>query len=201
MKFSRRIAALLFCFACAHFAGAAPSASCQTPEAKTQPTLASSVSDIWSDLEVSIVDAADAMPKEKYSFAPKNGAFQGVRTFAQQVGHVACANFAFFNEFEGKTPPPDCEKGAPASARTKAELMKYLRDSFAYADRVMATLNAKNALDPVGGPYATPSTKLGISVTAVRHASNHYGQMVEYLRMNGIIPPASRPASPPSGSP
>jgi hypothetical protein len=199
MKYSRRIAALLFCSVCVHLAGAAPSAWCQTPEAKKQPTLASSVSDIWRYLEVSFVDAADAMPEERYSFAPTNGEFKGVRTFAEQVRHVACANFAFFNEFEGKTPPPDCEKGAPASVRTKTELMRYLRDSFAYADRVMATLDAKNALDPVSGRYATPSTKLGISVTAVWHAADHYGQMVEYLRMNGIIPPASRPASPPSG--
>ena len=201
MKSIRRIVALLFCCVCANLAVAAPSAFCQAPEAKQQPTLAWSVSNIWSYLEVSFIDAADAMPEETYSFAPTNGEFKGVRTFADQVRHVACANFAFFNEFEGKTPPPDCEKAAPASVRTKAELMKYLRDSFANADRVLATLVAKNALDPVGGRYATPNTKLGISVTAVWHAADHYGQMVEYLRMNGIIPPASRPASPPSGSP
>jgi hypothetical protein len=74
--------------------------------------------------------------------------------------------------------------------------MKYLRDSFAYADRVVATIHPRNVLAPVSGPYGGPSTKLGIAVLAVWHASDHYGQMVEYLRMNGIIPPASRPQSP-----
>lgn len=169
-------------------------ALCQTPDAQSKKpeTIASTVNASWSYLEETFIPLADAMPAEKYSFAPTNGEFKGVRTFAQQVKHVACANFAFFNEFEGKTPPPECENGGPDPAKSKDELMKYLRDSFAYADKVLATLNAKNALDPVTGPYAGPSTKLGIAVVAVWHASDHYGQMVEYVRMNGIVPPASR---------
>jgi len=160
------------------------------------------------------------MPEKKYPFAPTDGEFKGVRTFAQQVKHVACANFAFFNEIQGKTPPPECENGGPDPAKTKPELMKYLRDSFAYADQVMATIDTTNALAPVSGRYGGPSTKLGIAVLAVWHASDHYGQMVgsmpdsedgdsqfgarspgqmvEYLRMNGIVPPASRETQRPS---
>src|SRR5437879_2334674 len=115
-----------------------------------------------------------------------------VRSFAEQVKHVACSNFAFFNEIEGKAPPEHCEKGGPAAAKTKAELVKYLRDSFDYGDRVLATINAQNALARVEGPYAGPNTRLGIAVAAVWHIADHYGQIVEYLRMNGIVPPSTQ---------
>ena len=103
--------------------------------------------------------------------------------------HVACSNFAFFNEIDGKTPPEHCEKGGPAPAQTKTELLKYLRDSFAYGNKVLATINAQNALIRVDGPYGGPNTRLGIAVLAVWHIAGHYGQVVEYLRMNGIVPP------------
>src|SRR6266446_6935255 len=135
---------------------------------------------------------AEAMPEAKYSFIPSGGDFKGVRSFAEHVKHVACGHFAFFNEIEGKTPPEHCEKGGPAPAKTKAELLKYLRDSFDYGDRVLATINAQNALARVEGPYAGPNTRLGIAVAAVWHIADHYGQIVEYLRMNGIVPPSTQ---------
>lgn len=201
MKIIFRSAALLIFFATCHFAGLVPVARCQEKPEKKSATIASSVNYIWKVLEDEFISAADAMPEDKYSFAPKNGEFKGARTFAEQVKHVACANFGFFSEFDGKTPPPDCEKGGGTyPAHTKAELMKYLRDSFAYGDKMIDTLNEKNSLDPVKGRYAGPNTKLGISVTAVWHGADHYGQLVEYLRMNGIVPPASRNVPPGAGS-
>ena len=129
------------------------------------------------------------MPENKYSFVPTAGKFDDVRSFGEQVKHVACAQFAFFNEFEGKKPPEDCEKGGHEPAKTKPELIKYLKDSFDYSNRVLATLNANNALERIDGRYAGPNTKLGISVVAVWHITDHYGQLVEYVRMNGIVPP------------
>ena len=114
-----------------------------------------------------------------------------MRTFAELVKHVACANYAFFNEVEHKEPPPRCESGGPSPARTKDELMQYLRESFAYAGQVMRRLTPANALDAVEGPYGGKTTRLGISTLAVWHATDHYGQLVVYLRMNGIVPPAS----------
>ena len=153
--------------------------------------MAATVGERWRMIQRQFVSLADAMPEDKYSFKPTTGEFKDVRTFAEQVKHVACANFAFFDEIEHKTPPPDCETGGPEPARTKPELVKYLRDSFAYGDRVMGGLTAANALDPVDGRYGGPSTRLGISTLAIWHNSDHYGQLVVYLRMNGIIPPAS----------
>jgi uncharacterized damage-inducible protein DinB len=143
-------------------------------------------------IEASFVGLADAMPAEKYAFKPANGEFKDARTFGEQVKHVACANVAFFNEIEKKEPPSHCETGGPNPATTKAELLTYLRDSFAYAGRVLRTMTAANALDPAGGPYGGNSTRLGLATLAVWHASDHYGQLVVYLRMNGIVPPASR---------
>ncbi len=156
---------------------------------------AASVARLFSMIERQFVDLADAMPEEKWTFAPKDGvdgAFKGARTFGQQVKHVACANFAFFSEFEHKTPPGGCETGGPNPARSKAELMKYLRESFAYASEVLGRLTSGNALEPTDGPYGGHNSRLGLSTLAVWHASDHYGQLVVYLRMNGIVPPASR---------
>ena len=142
--------------------------------------------------EGNLLGLAEAMPEDKYSFVPTNGKFEGVRSFGEQIKHVACAQFAFFNEFEGKKPPDDCERGGHDPARTKPELLQYLKDSFDYGNRVLSTLTAQNALDRIEGRYAGPNTRLGISVVAVGHITDHYGQLVEYLRMNGIVPPATQ---------
>jgi hypothetical protein len=85
---------------------------------------------------------------------------------------VACANFAFFKEFEGTKPDEDCRYNGNEPKKNKAELMKYLRDSFQFADQAIAILNAQNALDKVESNYGGPSTKLGITVLAVWHASD-----------------------------
>jgi uncharacterized damage-inducible protein DinB len=155
--------------------------------------MAGTVAESFTMIERSFVGLADAMPAEKYAFKPTNGEFKDVRTFGEHVKHVACTNFAFFNEIEKKQPPEGCGSGGPHPATTKAELMTYLRESFAYADRVLATMTPANALEPAGGFYGGLSTRLGLTTLAVWHASDHYGQLVVYLRMNGIVPPASRP--------
>ena len=157
-------------------------------------TTAASIGGILSYTQDQFFSVAEAMPAEKYSYIPSapGGKFDGVRSFAEQVKHVACANFAFFNEIEGKTPPDSCEKGGPAPATTKAALLKYLRDSFDYGNKVLATINEKNAMDRVEGRYGGPNTKLGMAVIAVWHVADHYGQIVYYLRLNGIVPPPTQ---------
>jgi hypothetical protein len=155
-------------------------------------TIAGSVGYTLNWVEGNFLGVAEAMPAEKYSFIPSQGNFAGVRSFAEQVKHVACANFAFFNEIEGKTPPADCEKGGPDKAASKAELIAYLKSSFDYGNRVLTTIDAGNALVREEGRYAAPNTRLGLAVTAVWHITDHYGQCVEYLRMNGIVPPVTQ---------
>ena len=155
-------------------------------------TIADSVGGALKHTQARFVEIAEAMPESKYSFIPTAGNFKDARSFAEQVKHVACANVAFFDEIEGKTPPAHCERGGPSPATTKAELLKYLHESFDYGNRVLVTVNAQNALDRVEGGYAAPNTKLGVAVAAVWHVTDHYGQLVEYLRMNGIVPPSTR---------
>ena len=158
----------------------------------TPKTIAESVEGPLKMVEGQFLSVAEAMPESKYSFIPTAGKFDGVRSFAEQVKHAACAQFAFFNEIEGKTPPAECEKGGPSKAATKAQLIQYLRDSFDYGNKVLATITPQNALARVEGRYAGPSTRLGIAVIAVWHITDHYGQIVEYLRMNGIVPSPSQ---------
>ena len=155
-------------------------------------TIADSVGDTLKFAEGSFLGVAEAMPEDKYDYIPTAGKFDDARSFGEQVKHVACAQFAFFNEFEGKKPPDDCERGGHDSAKTKAELIKYLKDSFDYSNRVLATLTPQNAVDRIEGRYAGPNTKVGISVISVWHMTDHYGQLVEYLRMNGIVPPMTQ---------
>src|SRR5579872_5677642 len=199
MKLLHTTMLLLVCVATLTYPAAAQEKKNKTadkPPAAEQeraPTsIAESVSSNLEYAEGDFLSTAEAMPEDKYAFVPTIGKFDGVRSFAEQVKHVACAQFAFFNEFESKKPPDDCEKGGHNSAHSKAELIKYLKDSFDYGNRVLATLNEKNALDRVEGRYAGPNTKLGISVVAVWHVTDHYGQLVEYLRMNGIVPPMTQ---------
>ena len=156
--------------------------------------------------EYEVRSAAEAMPEDKYGYRPAEGKFKNeqtaggpseVRTFAEQVKHVACANFAFAAEFDGQKPPEACHKGGPSSAKTKKELLVYLRDSFAAIRKSLQAISARNMYDPIEGPYAGPNTRLGLATVVVWHAADHYGQMLLYLRENGIVPPASRPDPPP----
>jgi hypothetical protein len=151
--------------------------------------------DFWvSNAEKEIVSAADAMPEEKYSFAPTAGEFTGVRTFARQIKHLAANNYRMAAYILGQTPTPEQEsETGPEVVRTKAQIMDYVRGSFATLHRAVATINEENMLEPM--PSHRPprqNTRVQFAEDAVAHCYDHYGQMVEYLRMNGIIPPASR---------
>jgi uncharacterized damage-inducible protein DinB len=156
--------------------------------------------------EYQVRSAAEAMPEELYTFRPAEGKFKNenpefgpaeMRTFAEQVKHVACANFAFASELDGQKPPEACDKGGPDPAKTKRELLIYLRNSFVAIRKSFTAITAKNQFDPIEGPYAGPNTRMGLAVVVIWHNADHYGQMIVYLRWNGIVPPASRPNPPP----
>lgn len=164
----------------------APVTFAQTQE--TPKTLAETYNQLMNIAERQIVSAADAMPADKYNFAPAQGDFQGVRTFADQVKHLTEANYGFFLSWNvpGAVKREDIEK-----LTSKDDLVKALRDSYVYAHKAIDTLTPANYLEPSSfGP--AKSTRAGAAAFAVAHSMDHYGQMVEYLRMNGIVPPASR---------
>jgi uncharacterized damage-inducible protein DinB len=151
-------------------------------------TLAETYNQIMNIAERQIVSAAEAMPADKYNFAPTQGDYTGVRTFAQQVKHLTEANYGFFISWNvpGAVKREDIEK-----LSSKDDLVKALKDSYAYAHKAIDTLTPANYLEPSGfGP--AKSTRAGAAAFAIAHSMDHYGQMVEYLRMNNIVPPASR---------
>jgi hypothetical protein len=165
----------------------------QAPKAEA-PTAAKVFQGYLTNGEHEFVPAAEAMPEDKYSFAPSNGEFKGVRTFEEQVKHVAAVNYLFGSAILQEKPPVDInhEKG-PDSVKSKAEIVKYLNDSFAYLNKALGSLTPENMLAPIKSPFGQGTiTRLQIALIAEGHPWDHYGQMVEYLRMNGIVPPASR---------
>jgi hypothetical protein len=167
------------------------------PQAQpSQPTtLASMVDREISAVEKQVVDAAEAMPEEKYTFTPEHlnipgDDYKGVRSFAVQVKHIASSNYFIWSPLTGDVVPAAIKDGnGPADMKSKAEILKFLKDLFVLGHKAAATLTPENMLQP----YAPgKSQRLDRAEFGVAHGYNHYGQMVEYLRMNGIVPPASR---------
>jgi hypothetical protein len=170
-------------------------APASTPQAQQVPTIASVVDREISNIEKQILDVADAMPEGKFNFSPESlnipgDDFKGVRTFALQLKHVATSNYFIWSPLTGDKLPEGLKDGnGPKNVKTKAEIIQFLKDSFALGHRASATLTLENVLQP---PEGSKSTRLHLAEFGVAHAFDHYGQMVEYLRMNGIVPPASR---------
>ena len=158
-----------------------------------KPTFASVLGHQLTNIEKTVIPAADAMPADKYDFAPTQGEFKGVRTFGAQVKHMAVANYALGAGILGEKPPinltaPD----GPPEVKTKADIMKFLNDSFAYAHKALNSITDANVLEPIKSPFGNNmTTRLALATSTISHPFDHYGQMVVYLRMNNIIPPAS----------
>jgi uncharacterized damage-inducible protein DinB len=176
-----------------------PAASASPQGSPSAPaTIASSIDREISIVEKEIVEAAEAMPDAKFNFSPvslniSGSDYKGVRTFGEQVKHVAAANYLIWSPITGEKAPDTVNEGkGPDNMKTKAEIVKYLKDSFAFGHKAAATLNEANLVEPIKSGSGKPTTRLFLATFAAAHAFDHYGQMAEYLRMNGIVPPASR---------
>lgn len=147
-----------------------------------------------SGFEEQFMGLAKAMPAEKYDFAPTASTFassqkteyQGVRTFGQMVTHVAQANYFYGGMLSGLKPEADVK--AIGGLKDKDQIIAALEKSFAFVHQAMATLTAQNAFESVRGTQTRASLAGGV----IAHGFDHYGQLAEYLRMNGMIPPASQ---------
>jgi len=147
-------------------------------------------------VEKEIVSAAEAMPADEYGFAPSAGEFKGVRTFAQQVKHLAATNHILAAAALGEQAPASAgDEAGPETVRTKTEILDYLKESFAHLGKAIEAIGEKSGAvksSPISPLPAGAETRLALTVEALIHAFDHYGQMIEYLRMNGVVPPASR---------
>jgi hypothetical protein len=158
----------------------------------TQMSPVQAQEELLNVFEEEFMGVAKAMPADKYSFAPPSSGgakFDGVRTFAQEVSHVTLANYFFASKILGEKVPVD---GKAINAMTsKDDLLKAAAASFAYAHKAIASITPENAyvaIDGVDGLH----TRSVIASFISAHGYDHYGQMVEYLRMNGIVPPGSK---------
>lgn len=195
----------VLCFAAAAFAqggnppaGGAGSAPQAQPSPQPAPTFASVVDRQISGYEKLMVEAAEAMPEDKFNFNPASlnipgAAYKDVRTFAVLIKHTATANFRFWSTLSGDKFPENIKgPNGPDELKTKAEIIQFLKDSFAVGHRAAKTLTPENALETVQFMGRGQVARIYVATQAVIHCGDEYGQMVEYLRMNGIVPPASR---------
>jgi uncharacterized damage-inducible protein DinB len=159
------------------------------PAIGTQVSPAQVYDKLLSGMEKEFVDAAEAMPEDKYNFAPPTtaGEFKGVRTFGGQVKHVAEAGYYFFGGPNFSEAEDKAKSDAIEKLTSKADIVKALKDSFADAHKFVATITEANAFE-----QTAHGTRGGMATFGIAHFMDHYGQMVVYLRMNGIVPPASR---------
>jgi uncharacterized damage-inducible protein DinB len=171
-----------------------------SPQASSSPapTIASAIDREITLVEKQVVDAAEAMPEDKFDFSPEKlnlpgSDYKGVRTFGEQLKHIAASNYLIWSPITGEKPPDTVNDGkGPDNMKAKAEIIKFLKDSFAFGHKAVATLNDSNLVQPITWRNGRPTTRLFQATFAAAHCFDHYGQMIEYLRMNGIIPPASR---------
>jgi hypothetical protein len=153
-----------------------------------------SFDDALSNLEKQIVPLAKAMPADKYDFAPGAAIFvpgqkteyTGVRTFGAMVLHIAEANYYYAGALSGMK--PDVDGDALRSLKDKDKIVAALEASFVFTHKAIGTLTAANAFESVRGN----ATRASLAGGVVAHGFDHYGQLCEYLRMNGLVPPASQ---------
>ena len=158
---------------------------CQSPDLKSMSGHARS---LQSMVKTNIIKAAEKMPAEDYSFRPT----ADIRSYAELIAHVADANYAFCSASLGeKNPGLKIEEGVKKdAAKPKAAIVEALTASFTYCDKAYTALTDENASQAVkffGGERA----RIGVLSFNTSHDFEHYGNIVTYLRMKGIIPPSS----------
>jgi len=148
-----------------------------------------------STIEGLVIGVAEAMPETDFNFSPENLKIQksdyaGVRNFATELKHIGASNYFLWSPVTGDKLPDNLGNGnGPEKLKSKAEIIQFVKGSFVLGHKAAASLTSENMLQV---PNGSKSSRLYLATFAVAHAYDHYGQIVEYLRMNGIVPPASR---------
>ncbi len=167
------------------------------------PSLGQTLDGQFRNAEREIVGLVDAMPADKINFAPssaelKGSDFKGVRTFAQQAKHLATYVYMESSAILGEKAPVDIGKddSGPDSVTTKSQIIDYMKGAFAFGHKALQSINEKNEMElvPANGP-GRKMPRIAAATFMMYHNFDHYGQMVVYLRMNGLVPPASQPQS------
>jgi len=172
------------------------SGACCLAFGATAPSVSKIFDDELTMVEHELVPLAEAMPADRYDFAPTQGEFKGVRTFGKQTAHVAAVMYLVSASVLGEKVPAEAGDGenGPATLKTKDDYVKYLKAAVAYGHKAMKSLTDANLTSLVKSAFGNEEVpRVSMATVTVWHSFDHYGQMVVYARMNGIIPPASRP--------
>jgi uncharacterized damage-inducible protein DinB len=164
----------------------------ENPAATAAPAVSAPIVDpamaglrpIWGRVKDILVRAAEKMPEENYAFKPT----PEVKSFGQLVAHVADSQFFFGSMILGEKPPvTDVEK----TKTSKADLVAALKESVAYVDKAFA-MSDGDASKPVK-LFGRDTTKFSVFALAIGHGFEHYGNLVTYMRITGLVPPSSEP--------
>ncbi len=146
------------------------------------------VQNAWNSAKRNIVESADQMPEANYAFKPVDG----VRTFGQILAHVAGTNYVYCSAAKGE-PTPHAEDEFEKAATTKVAIVKALADSVAYCDAVYAAATDASNLEMVKSPFGNAQVpRLNPLLGNVGHNVEHYGNLVTYFRIKGMVPPSTK---------
>ncbi len=149
-------------------------------------------------VEREVYGLAAKMPADKYDFAPTNGTFTGVRTFALQVRHIATVMYQISAAVLNEKAPVDLgpTDNGPENLKTKDQILEYFRGSIAYAHKAMNSITDQNLMEQVPSPFGRGTMgRMSAAAFLGLHSYDHYGQMVVYARMNGVVPGGPPPAN------
>jgi len=182
------------CFACVFVLGAFPMMGAgAAPDARqiAAPNAKQVLDKQLSATEREVLSLVEAMPANKFDFAPTQGAFTNVRTFGVQARHTAFCLNEVAVALLGEKMLPHTDQEGPKNLTSKDEIVLYLKDAFAHAHKAIGTLTNENLLQQIADPYSASSRTTRVEAVGIffSHTYDHYGQMVEYLRMNNLLPP------------
>jgi len=197
------VVASIFCLSCAlSFAQSSGSSSSSAQASAAAPTIASILNNQLRGIEREIMGAAEAVPQDKFDFSPGTANIPGdfktpnpVRTMSEQFKHIGDALEGEASGIMGQKAQSNEGENGPKNIKTKQEVIDYLKAAFAKAHSAIDTITAQNATEEITNPFGgnRKVTRLALAVGMVGHSNNHYGQIIEYLRMNSMVPPESQP--------
>lgn len=165
------------------------------------PTIASVLDRQLSNIERNVMGAAQAVPADKYDFSPATANIPGdfktpnpVRTFSEQLKHIGEDLDALGAGILGEKRAASSDENGPKNVKTKDDVVNYLKAAFAKGHSGIKSINQQNVVEEIQSPFGNNKvTRLSLAVGMIGHTNNHYGQIIEYLRMNSMVPPESQP--------
>jgi uncharacterized damage-inducible protein DinB len=156
---------------------------------KPPPSPSKAVLASWNDIGRKLITMAEDFPEDKYDYK----ATPAERTFAENLLHVAGVNYYFTNAVRGEKPPAG-ENPPRSQYKTKADVVAFVKKSFSDGAAAIEARGDRGMSEMVVDPYSNEKTRISdYACGFIEHSGEHYGQLVVYYRLNGIIPPESRP--------